>query len=115
MAGFIGGPEMTITLQTLTFGLGCVLLVLAIVGGGLEVKEVKIPVLPVLPRALSGMFGALLIALVLLRDSQLLLDHSMADGLARARDGRSAVPWRKVSSTATSMHASVGLEARFKI
>src|ERR1700759_1292867 len=58
---------MSITLPTLTFGLGCALLVIAIIGGGWECKEFKIPVRPIFHRALSGMLGAMLVALVLMK------------------------------------------------
>jgi hypothetical protein len=58
---------MSLTIQTLTFLLGCGLVVVAIFGGGLEIKEVKIPTLPVFPRALSATFGCVLVGLALFR------------------------------------------------
>jgi hypothetical protein len=62
---------MTLSIQTVTFLLGCGLLIIAILGGGLEIKEVKIPTLPSLPRAMSGLFGALLVALALIKPALL--------------------------------------------
>jgi len=50
------------TLQTLAFLLGCGLIVIAIVGGGIEAKEVKVPKLSPLPRLLSAGFGIGLVA-----------------------------------------------------
>ena len=45
------------SLQTLAFLLGCGLIVIAIVGGGIEAKEVKVPKLSPIPRILSAVFG----------------------------------------------------------
>jgi hypothetical protein len=45
---------------------GLALIVVGVLGGGLEIKEVKIPVLPTIPRALSFAVGCVLIALCLL-------------------------------------------------
>jgi hypothetical protein len=45
------------SLQTLAFLLGCGLIVIAIVGGGIEAKEVKVPKLSAIPRILSAIFG----------------------------------------------------------
>jgi hypothetical protein len=45
------------SLQTLAFLLGCGLIVIAIVGGGIEAKEVKVPQLSPIPRILSAFFG----------------------------------------------------------
>jgi hypothetical protein len=50
----------------LTFVAGLALIVVAVLGGGLEIKEVKIPVLPTVPRALSFTVGCILLALCLL-------------------------------------------------
>jgi hypothetical protein len=50
----------------LTFVAGLALIVVAVLGGGLEIKEVKIPVLPTIPRALSFTVGCVLLALCLL-------------------------------------------------
>ncbi len=50
----------------LTFVAGLALIVVAVLGGGLEIKEVKIPVLPTVPRALSFTVGCVLLALCLL-------------------------------------------------
>ena len=45
------------SLQTLAFLLGCGLIVIAIVGGGIEAREVKVPKLSPIPRFLSAVFG----------------------------------------------------------
>jgi hypothetical protein len=50
----------------LTFIVGLALIVVGVLGGGHEIKEVKIPVLPTIPRALSFAVGCVLIALCLL-------------------------------------------------
>jgi hypothetical protein len=50
------------SLQTLAFLLGCGLIVIAIVGGGIEAKEVKVPKLSPIPRILSAFFGIGLVA-----------------------------------------------------
>ncbi|QOZ66565.1 peptidoglycan-binding domain-containing protein [Bradyrhizobium arachidis] len=49
--------------QTLTFLLGLALIVIGIFGGGIEVKEIKIPTLPTLSRALSLAVGIVLVVL----------------------------------------------------
>jgi hypothetical protein len=54
---------MQITLVSVTFFVGLALVVVAIIGGGLEIKEVKIPPLPIIPRAGSFAAGAALLAL----------------------------------------------------
>lgn len=45
------------------FFLGCALVIIGILGGGMEVKEIKIPPLSTLPRLLSGVFGVILLTL----------------------------------------------------
>jgi hypothetical protein len=45
------------SLQTLAFLLGCGLIVIGIVGGGIEAREVKVPKLSPIPRILSAVFG----------------------------------------------------------
>jgi hypothetical protein len=47
----------------LTFLVGLALIVIAVLGGGIEIKEVKIPTLPTIPRAASFAVGCVLIAL----------------------------------------------------
>jgi hypothetical protein len=54
---------MTYTLPIVVFLGGIVLLVVAIFGGGLEIKEIKIPTLPALPRVLGGILGCALIGM----------------------------------------------------
>lgn len=48
---------------SLTFLVGLALIVIAVLGGGLEIKEVKIPTLPAVPRAVTFAVGCILIAL----------------------------------------------------
>jgi|GEM_PF-3821265 len=50
------------SLEAITFILGCGLIIIAIVGGGIEAKEVKVPKLSPLPRLLSAVFGIILMA-----------------------------------------------------
>jgi hypothetical protein len=50
-----------ISIVYLTFVVGLALIVLAIIGGGLEIKEIKVPTLPIIPRALSFVLGGTLI------------------------------------------------------
>lgn len=45
------------SLQTLAFLLGCGLIIVGIVGGGIEAREVKVPKLSPIPRFLSAVFG----------------------------------------------------------
>jgi hypothetical protein len=59
-------------MQAITFLIGLALIVVGIFGGGIEVKEIKIPTLPTLPRILSSMVGLVLIV-VCLAFPQLLL------------------------------------------
>jgi peptidoglycan hydrolase-like protein with peptidoglycan-binding domain len=53
------------TILAMTFLVGLALIIVAIFGGGLEIKEVKIPTLPTVPRALSFVAGTVLIVLCL--------------------------------------------------
>ena|SRR5258708_7040160 len=57
---------MSMSILTLTFLVGLALIVVAIVGGGIEIKEVKIPTLPVVPRTLSFIVGCTLLAVCVL-------------------------------------------------
>lgn len=58
----------------LTFVAGLALIVVAVLGGGLEIKEVRIPVLPTVPRALSFTVGCVLLAYAFLIRS-FLINH----------------------------------------
>lgn len=60
-----------ISIIYITFMVGLALIVVAVIGGGLEIKEFKIPPLPLIPRALSFLLGSILIA-VCLFDSSIL-------------------------------------------
>jgi hypothetical protein len=57
-------PPASITLLA-----GLLLIAIGLVGGGIEIKEVKIPPLPMVPRAASFVVGCLLIGLVFLNPS----------------------------------------------
>ena len=57
------GANMTYTLPILVFLGGIALLVVAIFGGGLEIKEIKIPTLPTVPRLLGGVLGCVLVGM----------------------------------------------------
>lgn len=54
---------MQMTISSVTFFVGLALVVLAIFGGGIEIKEVKIPTLPIVPRTMSFFAGCALIIL----------------------------------------------------
>src|SRR5882762_681589 len=57
---------MSMSILTLTFLVGLALIVVAIVGGGIEIKEIKIPTLPIVPRTLSFIVGCTLLAVCVL-------------------------------------------------
>jgi hypothetical protein len=52
---------MQMTIATVTFFVGLALVIISIFGGGLEIKEIKIPTLSVVPRVLSFAAGTVLI------------------------------------------------------
>jgi hypothetical protein len=54
-----------ISIQVVTFLIGLALIVIGIFGGGIEVKEIRIPTLPALSRALSSAVGLVLVILCL--------------------------------------------------
>jgi hypothetical protein len=54
------------TISSITFYVGLGLIIVAIIGGGIEVKEIKIPSLGLVPRILSFVPGCGLLALYLL-------------------------------------------------
>jgi len=54
------------SIVSITFLVGLALIVIALLGGGFEVKEIKLPVLGVFPRLLSFVIGTVLVALALL-------------------------------------------------
>jgi peptidoglycan hydrolase-like protein with peptidoglycan-binding domain len=58
---------MLTSIASITLLAGLALVVVGLVGGGIEVKEIKIPTLPMVPRAGSFVIGCLLIGLVYLR------------------------------------------------
>jgi hypothetical protein len=61
----------------ITFLVGLSLIVVAILGGGVEVKEVKIPPLGILPRLLSFLLGSALLAVWFGKQEWLSPDHDM--------------------------------------
>jgi hypothetical protein len=53
------------SVPSITFLVGLALIVIALLGGGFEVKEIKLPVLGIFPRLLSFVIGTVLVALAL--------------------------------------------------
>jgi hypothetical protein len=53
---------VTMSIGFLIFMIGVAMIIVAAVGGGIEIKELKIPVLPLFPRIASFAIGCLLIA-----------------------------------------------------
>jgi len=56
---------MQVDINTGAFFIGLALIVIGIIGGGIEIKEVKIPTLPMFPRAMSFIVGFALVLLCL--------------------------------------------------
>lgn len=54
---------MLFSIVSITFLVGLALIVIAILGGGIEVKEIKIPALGIFPRVLSFVTGIAILAL----------------------------------------------------
>src|ERR1700751_2988274 len=67
---------MPLTITTVTFLAGLALIVVGIFGGGIEVKEIKIPTLPIVSRALSFAMGLGLIGLCIANNPQILSGQS---------------------------------------
>ena len=55
------------SIVSITFLVGLALIVIALLGGGLEVKEIKLPVLGIFPRLLSFVTGTVLVSLCVFR------------------------------------------------
>ena len=51
---------MTLNLQAIAFLLGAGLIIVAIVGGGVEVRDLRVPPMAAIPRTLAAVFGGLL-------------------------------------------------------
>jgi hypothetical protein len=51
----------TLNIQLITFAFGAMLLLIGILGGGFEIKELKIPQVGRVPRFLAALVGALFI------------------------------------------------------
>jgi hypothetical protein len=58
---------MPISIVSIILLVGLALIVIALLGGGIEVKEIKIPALQIIPRILSFITGGALVALCLFR------------------------------------------------
>jgi peptidoglycan hydrolase-like protein with peptidoglycan-binding domain len=56
---------MLTSIASITLVAGLALVVVGLLGGGIEVKEIKVPMLPMIPRAASFVFGCVLVGLVL--------------------------------------------------
>jgi len=56
---------MPSSIPAIAFCAGLALIIVALLGGGIEVKEVKVPPLPLFPRAATFIFGCVLVAAVL--------------------------------------------------
>jgi hypothetical protein len=74
---------MTWSIGTVTFLVGLALMVLGILGGGLEIKEVKIPSMGRLARAISFAIGAGLLALSLMTPEYL---HRLSSNLTASSE-----------------------------
>lgn len=57
---------MQMSVASVTFLIGLALIIVGIFGGGIEVKEIKIPTLPAVSRALSFVVGIVLMAICVL-------------------------------------------------
>jgi hypothetical protein len=62
------------SIASITFLVGLALIVIALLGGGFEVKEIKLPVLGIFPRLLSFVIGigTVLVALALFSPERIL-------------------------------------------
>lgn len=92
------------------FTAGIALIITAIFGGGFEVKEAKVPMLRPIPRALCGLFGAMLLY-VYFFETEHLVEYPSAQRTASSQQaGQSAQatdPLNTVSSIAASQPQSV--------
>jgi hypothetical protein len=52
---------MEISVHSLTFLLGCVLIVVAIIGGGFEITQIRIPKVGFIARTMAAIFGSILL------------------------------------------------------
>jgi hypothetical protein len=78
------------SISSITFCAGLALIIIAIIGGGIEVKEIKIPSLGLIPRILSFAGGIALLALGVL-DPQALRNSTLLSGDSKkqtATEGR---------------------------
>jgi hypothetical protein len=74
--------------QVMVFLLGAFLIVVGIVGGGFELKEIKVPSVARIPRIIAGVTGAALIAFAL----GLLPQHSNSPQAPRVDTGQAPTP-----------------------
>ena len=49
--------------DTIVIGLGAIFILIGIIGGGFEIKEIKIPRVGMFPRVLAGMIGVTVLGL----------------------------------------------------
>jgi hypothetical protein len=67
------GKAMSVPL--IAFSVGLALIVVSILGGGIEVKEIKIPSLPLVPRLLCFVFGSALLGIFIFKPELLQSDE----------------------------------------
>ena len=79
---------------------GLALIVIALLGGGFEVKEIKLPVLGLFPRLLSFVTGTVLVSLYVLRPEIL-----PPDGHAQTKTSQDPAPTATLSASTTSINA----------
>lgn len=76
------------SIPVIAFSAGLFLIVVAVIGGGLEVKEVKIPSLGLVPRLLSFGLGCILVGICVLRPIWLPGIQSVEDLPSKPTDAR---------------------------
>jgi len=69
-----------VSVQAIQFLIGCILLALAILGGGVEVKELKIPPLSATARVLIAVLGLICVGIALAQSSDRLTAASQGSG-----------------------------------
>jgi hypothetical protein len=76
---FLAAPDASVfSPQLITLIAGIVLMVVGLFGGGIEVREIKVPTMPLLPRLASLLIGSVLTGLVLFHPSTFELSQSNA-------------------------------------
>ncbi len=59
--------SIPVSIPVLAFLVGLFFVGIAVVGGGIEIKDLKIPPLPIVPRLLSGLIGATLVGICIFK------------------------------------------------